>query len=42
MGKRVALNLVMRLSGIATLTRQYVEEIADLLARLVETRKTTG
>ncbi len=41
MGERVALNLVMRLSGIATLTRQYVEEIADLLAMLVDTRKTT-
>ena len=41
MGERVALNLAMRLSGIATLTRQYVEKIADLPARLVDTRKTT-
>ncbi|MGK7901417.1 MAG: carboxylating nicotinate-nucleotide diphosphorylase [Hormoscilla sp.] len=41
MGERVALNLTMRLSGIATLTRRYVEEIADLPARLVDTRKTT-
>ena len=41
MGERVALNLVMRLSGIATLTRMYVEQIADLSARLVDTRKTT-
>ena len=41
MGERVALNLVMRLSGIATLTRKYVEQIADLSARLVDTRKTT-
>jgi nicotinate-nucleotide pyrophosphorylase (carboxylating) len=41
MGERVALNLVMRLSGIATLTRQYVETIADLPVRLVDTRKTT-
>jgi nicotinate-nucleotide pyrophosphorylase (carboxylating) len=41
MGERVALNLVMRLSGIATLTRQYVEKIADLPAKLVDTRKTT-
>lgn len=41
MGERVALNLAMRLSGIATLTRQYVEAIADLPARLVDTRKTT-
>lgn len=41
MGERVALNLVMRLSGVATLTRQYVETIEDLPARLVDTRKTT-
>lgn len=41
MGERVALNLVMRLSGIATLTNIYVEQIADLPARLVDTRKTT-
>ena len=41
MGERVALNLVMRLSGIATLTRMYVEQIADLSAKLVDTRKTT-
>ena len=30
MGERVALNLVTRLSGIATLTRKYVEQITDL------------
>ena len=41
MGERVALNLVMRLSGIATLTNMYVEKIADLPAQLVDTRKTT-
>lgn len=40
-GERVALNLAMRLSGIATLTRQYVEKIADLPAKFVDTRKTT-
>ncbi|MEB3882596.1 carboxylating nicotinate-nucleotide diphosphorylase [Lyngbya sp. CCY1209] len=40
-GERVALNLAMRLSGIATLTRQYVDAIADLPAQLVDTRKTT-
>lgn len=40
-GERVALNLVMRLSGIATLTRKYVEKIADLPVQLVDTRKTT-
>ena len=41
MGERVALNLAMRLSGIATLTRKYVDQIADLPAQLVDTRKTT-
>jgi nicotinate-nucleotide pyrophosphorylase (carboxylating) len=40
-GERVALNLAMRLSGIATLTRKYVERIEDLPAQLVDTRKTT-
>ncbi|MGF1495568.1 MAG: carboxylating nicotinate-nucleotide diphosphorylase [Elainellaceae cyanobacterium] len=40
-GERVALNLAMRLSGIATLTRQYVEKISDLPTQLVDTRKTT-
>ncbi|MEY3332309.1 MAG: hypothetical protein RLZZ176_609 [Cyanobacteriota bacterium] len=41
MGERVALNLAMRLSGIATLTNLYVEKISDLPAQLVDTRKTT-
>jgi len=41
LGERVALNLTMRLSGIATLTRQYVNKIADLPIQLVDTRKTT-
>ncbi|MBD2121541.1 carboxylating nicotinate-nucleotide diphosphorylase [Trichocoleus sp. FACHB-262] len=40
-GERVALNLAMRLSGIATATRQYVEKIGDLPTQLVDTRKTT-
>ncbi|MBD2169107.1 carboxylating nicotinate-nucleotide diphosphorylase [Calothrix membranacea FACHB-236] len=40
MAERVALNLAMRLSGIATLTNKYVEQIADLPAQLVDTRKT--
>ena len=40
-GERVALNLAMRLSGIATATRKYVEEISNLPAKLVDTRKTT-
>jgi nicotinate-nucleotide pyrophosphorylase (carboxylating) len=41
MGERVALNLAMRLSGIATLTQEYVDKIRDLPAQLVDTRKTT-
>jgi nicotinate-nucleotide pyrophosphorylase (carboxylating) len=41
MGERTALNLAMRLSGVATLTRRYVEQIEDLPTRLVDTRKTT-
>jgi nicotinate-nucleotide pyrophosphorylase (carboxylating) len=41
MGERVALNIVMRLSGIATLTRKYVEQISHLPTKLVDTRKTT-
>ena len=41
MGERTALNLAMRLSGIATATRTYVNCIDDLPARLVDTRKTT-
>jgi nicotinate-nucleotide pyrophosphorylase (carboxylating) len=41
MVERTALNLVMRLSGIATATQAYVATIADLPARLVDTRKTT-
>ena len=40
-GERVALNLAMRLSGIATATRCYVEEIGNLPTKLVDTRKTT-
>ena len=40
-GERVALNLAMCLSGIATLTNRYVREIADLPTQLVDTRKTT-
>ena len=40
-GERVALNLAMLLSGIATATRTYVNRISDLQAKLVDTRKTT-
>jgi nicotinate-nucleotide pyrophosphorylase (carboxylating) len=41
MGERVALNLAMRLSGIATVTRQYVAQLADSPTRFADTRKTT-
>ncbi len=40
-GERVALNLAMPLSGIATATREYVNIIVDLPTQLVDTRKTT-
>lgn len=39
--ERILLNLLGRLSGIATLTRQYVEAIAGTSARIYDTRKTT-
>jgi len=39
-GERTALNFLQRMSGIATLTRQYVEEAASREIRLVDTRKT--
>lgn len=41
MAERVALNILMPLSGIASLSRRYSHEIADLPTRLVDTRKTT-
>lgn len=40
-GERTALNLVMRLSGIATMTRKYVDLIEDFPVQFVDTRKTT-
>ncbi|MCS6885318.1 MAG: carboxylating nicotinate-nucleotide diphosphorylase [Acidobacteriota bacterium] len=39
-GERVALNLMQRMSGVATLTRKYVEAIKGTGAQLVDTRKT--
>jgi nicotinate-nucleotide pyrophosphorylase (carboxylating) len=39
--ERVALNFLQRLSGIATLTRQYVAALDGSSARLTDTRKTT-
>ncbi|ETX00942.1 MAG: nicotinate-nucleotide pyrophosphorylase [Candidatus Entotheonella factor] len=39
--ERVALNLLQRLSGVATLTRRYVEAVQHTQARVIDTRKTT-
>ncbi|MEH3034566.1 MAG: carboxylating nicotinate-nucleotide diphosphorylase [Aeromicrobium erythreum] len=39
--ERVGLNLVQRMSGVATLTARYVEAVAGTGARVVDTRKTT-
>ncbi|CAN5814148.1 carboxylating nicotinate-nucleotide diphosphorylase [soil metagenome] len=40
-GERVALNLLQRLSGVATITRQYVDAVAGTGGRILDTRKTT-
>jgi nicotinate-nucleotide pyrophosphorylase (carboxylating) len=40
-GERVALNFLQRLSGIATLTRSYVDALNSETVRLTDTRKTT-
>src|SRR5215203_1805563 len=39
--ERVALNYMQRLSGIATLTRQFVDAVKGTNARILDTRKTT-
>lgn len=40
-GERVATNLLQRLSGIATLTRRFVEAVRGTSVRITDTRKTT-
>jgi nicotinate-nucleotide pyrophosphorylase (carboxylating) len=40
-GERTALNLLGRLSGVATLTRRYADAIAGTGAQILDTRKTT-
>ncbi|NJD65015.1 MAG: carboxylating nicotinate-nucleotide diphosphorylase [Chloroflexi bacterium] len=40
-GERVALNFAQRLSGVATLTRRYVEAVAGTGCLILDTRKTT-
>jgi nicotinate-nucleotide pyrophosphorylase (carboxylating) len=39
--ERVALNFLQRLSGVATLTRRFVDAVAGTSARIRDTRKTT-
>ena len=39
--ERIALNFMQRLSGIATLTRKFVDKIAGTNANIYDTRKTT-
>ncbi len=40
-GERLALNLLQRMCGVATLTSRYVEAVKGTRARIVDTRKTT-
>ncbi len=39
--ERVALNFLQRLSGVATLTRQFVDAVSGTKAQILDTRKTT-
>ena len=39
--ERVALNFLGHLSGVATLTRQFVDQVAEYPCRILDTRKTT-
>ena len=39
--ERTMLNFMQRLSGVATLTRRYVDAVAGLPAKILDTRKTT-
>ena len=41
MGERLVLNCMQRMSGIATLTRQYTNKLEKYATRLLDTRKTT-
>lgn len=40
-GERTALNLLQKMSGIATLTQKYVQAVEGTKSRIVDTRKTT-
>ena len=39
-GERTALNFLQRMSGIATLTRQFVDQVSGTKVRILDTRKT--
>ena len=41
MGERLVLNIMQRMSGIATQTRQYVDKLQGLSTRILDTRKTS-
>jgi nicotinate-nucleotide pyrophosphorylase (carboxylating) len=41
MGERLALNFLQHLSGVATLTRRYLDAVASLPCQILDTRKTT-
>ena len=40
-GERLVLNCLQRMSGIATLTHEYVTKVKDFKAKILDTRKTT-
>lgn len=40
-GERIALNIMQRMSGIATTTNKYVKEVEGYKAEILDTRKTT-
>ena len=40
-GERTALNFIQQLSGVATLTRKFVERVSPYGTRILDTRKTT-
>lgn len=41
MAERLVLNCMQRMSGIATLTRQYTDQLTGMHTRILDTRKTT-
>ena len=41
MGERLALNCMQRMSGIATLTHEFVKSVAGLKSKILDTRKTS-